>query len=87
MATIAFNYLDTQGIFYVCAAVSAASIPITLLFLCDLGKMDLIENDRYLEMILTGRVWPVTGKQSRDLTAGTYTFLINTCRRPSTKAR
>jgi hypothetical protein len=27
------------------------------LFLCDLGKMDLIENDRYLEMILTGRVW------------------------------
>jgi hypothetical protein len=56
IATIAFNYLDTQGIFYVCAAVSAASIPVTLLFLCDLGQMDLIENDRYLEMILTGRV-------------------------------
>lgn len=56
LATIAFNYLDTQGIFYVCAAVSFVSIFVTILFLPNVGQMDMIENDRYLEMILTGRV-------------------------------
>eukprot|EP01134_Creolimax_fragrantissima_P004262 CFRG4262T1 len=54
-ATIAFGYLDTNMIFMVCALVSAISVVFTYFLLPNVTEMHLIENDRYLEMILTDK--------------------------------
>ncbi|KNC80244.1 hypothetical protein SARC_07397 [Sphaeroforma arctica JP610] len=54
-ATIVFGYLDTDIIFAVCSVVSFISLFFTYIFMPNVTEMHLVENDRYLEMILTGR--------------------------------
>lgn len=54
-ATIAFSYVDTDVIFYICGAVSALGLAFTFLFSVDLTRVSLAEHDAQLELFLEGR--------------------------------
>eukprot|EP01134_Creolimax_fragrantissima_P006604 CFRG6604T1 len=62
MATIAFQNVDTKTIFLVGAVVCGIGALLSIVFLPNVASMNMIENDRYLEMILQGNVLEYQGE-------------------------
>lgn len=62
IATIAFSYVGTTTVFYICAAVSVLGGFITMLFSVDLNRVSLAEHDAQLELLYEGRPEAYKGK-------------------------
>mmetsp|Transcript_24505 Transcript_24505/g.69853 ORF Transcript_24505/g.69853 Transcript_24505/m.69853 type:complete len:765 (-) Transcript_24505:23-2317(-) len=61
-ATIAFAHLQTDEIFFTCAATSIMGILLTAMFSVDLTRVPLSEHDAQLELFLEGRLEVYKGK-------------------------
>ncbi|KAK9812798.1 hypothetical protein WJX72_004025 [[Myrmecia] bisecta] len=55
LAAVLFNYINNQSKFYVCAFCNLAGLLLTILFIPNLGALDLREGDRRWNYLLQGR--------------------------------
>jgi MFS family permease len=62
LATIAFEYMSTETIFWVCGGCAIAGLIVTYVFTADVSHVSLAEHDAQLELLLAGKPERYQGK-------------------------